>query len=95
MTMDPSARRQVLSVAAEVNTSSAREAAIVGGLVRSTFAAGHIDIDSVARHARALMHEFDLRDVDRSAPGGAEIAMVLDRFEHGRRRLPWPPPERG
>jgi hypothetical protein len=93
MSIERSAHRRVLCAAVDVATSSAREAAIVGGIVRSTLDSGTLDVTRVARYASEIMTHFGLVDVDLRAPGAAEIAMVLDRYEQGSRRLTWPPPD--
>lgn len=91
MSIDRFAQRRVLCAAVDVATNSPREAAIVGGIVRSTLDSGTLDVTFVAQYATEIMTYFELVDVDLRAPGAAEIAMVLDRYEQGSRRLTWPP----
>jgi hypothetical protein len=64
-----------------VDTYSPREAAVLGGIVRSVIATGHCDAEYVAGYAQDILCTFNLVGVDRSVPCLAEIGMVLDRFE--------------
>lgn len=74
-------RREAMSAADLVGTCSPREAAILGGIVRCVIATEHCDVGFVSHYARDILGVFNLVGVDRSAPGTAEIAMVLERFE--------------
>ncbi len=81
MAITPAVRRRVMVAADEVQTSHPREAAILGGIVRSTIDGGRVDVEYVRRYASAIIAEFNLVNVDRRPPGSHEIAMVLTRFE--------------
>src|SRR6056297_1470371 len=81
MATTPAVRRRVMVAADEVQTTHPREAAILGGIVRSTIDGGRVDVEYVRRYASAIIAEFNLVNVDRRPPGSDEIAMVLTRFE--------------
>jgi hypothetical protein len=74
-------RREAMHAADLVDTHSAREAAVLGGIVRSVIGTGRTDLAYVAHYVRDILGVFNLVGVDRSPPCGAEIAMVLERFE--------------
>jgi anaerobic selenocysteine-containing dehydrogenase len=80
MATTPLARR-VMIAADAVETCHPREAAILGGIVRSAIDAGRLDHDFVRRYTREIIGEFKLVNVDRVPPGSTEIDMVLSRFE--------------
>jgi hypothetical protein len=81
------ARRRALLAASQTETTSPRDAAIVGGIVRSLIDTGGCDRGRVARYAVGVIIEFKLVGVDRTPPGPTEYRMVLNRFEraYGRR----------
>ena len=74
-------RQRVLVAAGSVPTNHPREAAIVGGIVRSAIDIGHIDMVYVSRYTQDVIQTFDLVNVDSRAPSAAEIAMVKSRFD--------------
>jgi hypothetical protein len=78
-------RREAMHAADLVGTYSVREAAVLGGIVRSVIATGGSDVVYISQYARDILGVFNLVGVDRSAPCAAEIAMVVERFEavHG------------
>jgi len=78
-------RRRTMHSADLVETHSAREAAVLGGIVRSVIATGRPDIADIAHYARDILGVFNLVGVDRSMPCRVEIDMVLERFETVRR----------
>ena len=82
------AQRNVLVAADLVQTSHPREAAILGGIVRSKIDMGRIDAGFVSRYTNEIIRTFNLVNVDDRAPCSAEIAMVTSRFEecYGRIR---------
>jgi hypothetical protein len=86
MALALAARRKVLVAADNVQTSHPREAAILGGIVRSAIDAGQIDADFVRRYASRIIAEFNLAHVDRRMPGRREIETVLERFQAEYRR---------
>lgn len=73
-------RRKMMLAAATVQTSSARQAAILGGLVRSAIDYGHLSMPVVSAHVSSVLS--GLTNVDRREPCSAEVAMVLDQFQH-------------
>lgn len=75
------ARRKAMMAAASTPTSSVREAAIVGGIVRCAIASGMYDPDRIAGYVPEILDHFKLANVDRRRPGAAEITMVVARFE--------------
>lgn len=72
-------RRRMMLAAATVQTSSPRQAAILGGLVRSAIDHGHLSMPVVSAHMSSVL--VGLVGVDRREPSTAEVAMVLDEFE--------------
>jgi hypothetical protein len=78
-------RREAMHAADLVGTHSVREAAVLGGIVRSVIATGRCDVVYIAQYARDILGVFNLVGVDRTTPCAAEIAMVVERFEavHG------------
>ena len=72
------ARRKVLNAASNVATSSHREAAILGSIVRCACASGRYD-----QRLIALWTVEALRGIpgDGSIPGRDEISDVLDQFQ--------------
>jgi hypothetical protein len=83
----PAARRKVMAAAASTETTTAREAAIVGAIVRCAIATGRYNGHWIAQAAVDVITEFNLVNVDRTPPGPTEVGMVLERFEeaYGRR----------
>ena len=81
------ARRKAMRAAGEVDTSTHREAAIVGGIVRNICATGRINRDWIATYAVDAICGFKLAGGDRTLPGPTEMGMVIERFEaaYGRR----------
>jgi len=79
--MAPAARHEVMAAAELVQTSHPREAAILGGIVRSTIDVGRIDANFVSRYTTEVIEGFGLVNVDRRPPRLAEIAMVVSRFQ--------------
>lgn len=76
------ARRRVMFAASLIDTTSCREAAILGGIVRQAIEHGWgIDGDNVAHYAARVVRDFKLVGVDRTPPGPTEVGMMLDRFE--------------
>ncbi len=80
------ARHRAMQAADQVDTHSIREAAVLGGVVRSIIGTGRCDVEYVARYARDIIGAFNLVGVDRSVPCSTEVNMVIERFEevHGR-----------
>lgn len=72
-------RRKYMLAASRVQTSNIRQAAILGGLVRSAIDHGRLDTSHVRRHVAQTLGRFV--NVDRQPPVNAEIAMVLAEFE--------------
>jgi hypothetical protein len=87
MAIPIAARRKVMNAAGEVATNSPREAAILGGVVRSVIEHGHMKPEVVRWWTTAVLGHFNLAMVDRRPPCAAEMAMVIQRFEEvfGRR----------
>lgn len=85
----PAAQR-LFAAADAIDTTTRREAAIVGGIVRSVIDHGRLRPDYVRSYTRHIIGEFGMADVDSRLPCNAEIAMVLQRFEanYGRPVLP-------
>ena len=81
MPLAPDARTRVMEAADAVETSHPREAAILGGIVRSAIDTERLDREFVRSYTRDIIGEFNLVNVDRQPPGTTEIAMVLTRFE--------------
>ena len=79
-------RQKVLVAAERVLTSHPREAAILGGVVRSTIDHDHFDMGFVSRYTRDILQAFELANVDSCPPSSAEIAMVKSRFDEYYRR---------
>ena len=79
--MTPAGRHEVMAAALLVQTSNPREAAILGGVVRSTIETGCINADFVSTYTSHVIDEFGLVNVDRRPPCLAEIAMVASRFQ--------------
>lgn len=83
---DPRTVERVLTAAHEVETESAREAAVLGGLVRSLLDTGHLKINYVRKYVPECVAYFgrDIRKVgdriDVSAPSDAEIRKVASKF---------------
>jgi hypothetical protein len=75
------ARRRAMMAAESVETSTVREAAIVGGIVRCVIAAGKINGPWVSQYAADMLAEFNIRDIDRSPPNLAEMAGIVERFQ--------------
>ena len=75
------ARRRAMLAAEMVQTSSVREAAILGGIVRCVIACGRYNGPWISQYAADIIHAFNLVGVDRTPPNLAEIAMMLERFE--------------
>lgn len=75
--------------ASTVETSSCREAAIVGGITRSVISCGRINTPWVAQYAADIIAEFRLVGVDKTPPGLVELAGVIDRFQTSYRQ-PFP-----
>lgn len=80
-------RRNAMHAADLVGTYSPREAAVLGGIVRSVIAVGRPDVLYIAQYVRDILGLFNLVGVDRSTPCAAEIAMVVERFEAVHRSL--------
>ena len=80
------ARRKVMHAAGQVDTSSVREAAIVGAIVRCACATGRYNEQWISQTAVDIIHEFRIL-VDRTPPGPTEIAVMVERFEdaYGRK----------
>ncbi len=77
-------RHRVMIASSNVQTTSCREAAILGGIVRCKIAANKYNGPWIAQYASDIIGSnggFNLVGVDRSPPNMAEIAMVLDRFK--------------
>src|SRR5690606_30410986 len=72
-------RRRMMLAAANVQTSSVRQAAILGGLVRSAIDYGHLSMPVVSAHMSSVLS--GLAGVDRREPCSAEVAMVLEQFQ--------------
>ena len=79
--MSLDARREAMHAADLTGTYNAREAAVLGGIVRCMIETGGCDVGFISAYVRDILAVFDLVDIDRSAPCAAEIAMVLQRFE--------------
>lgn len=84
------ARRKAMYAASNTETTTCREAAILGGIVRNVIATGRYNGPWISQYAVDIIDEFRLRGVDRTLPGPTELAMVLERFEvaYGRRFTP-------
>ena len=94
--MDEAKRQLVMQAAEKVETGSAREAAILGGIVRCAIDTGHFDEAYVKHYApQALtwfirdLRRFSREQVNMSQPSNAEIAAVLAKFQAAYR----PPPD--
>ena len=74
--------------ASTLEVASCREAAIVGGIVRSMVDHGRYYAPAIATNTRDTLNEWNLVGVDRTPPGMAEMAMVLDRFRECYVSLP-------
>lgn len=81
MAVPLAARRKYMLAASAVATSNPREAAILGGILHSAIEHGRLVIPDVRLHMSHALTGWNLVNVDRRAPGNAEIAMVLARFE--------------
>jgi len=79
-------RQRVLMAAERVLTTHPREAAILGGVVRSTIDHDDFDMGFVSRYAHDIIQTFELANVDSRPPSTAEIAMVKYRFDEYYRR---------
>lgn len=75
------ARRKAMTAAGAVETSTCREAAIVGGIVRNICSTGRYSGPWVAQYAVDAIEAFHLVGVDRSLPGPTELGYMLERFE--------------
>ena len=84
------ARRKVMMAAECVDTSTIREAAIVGGIVRCAIATGRYNGPWISQYASDAIEAFSIRNVDPTPPGPTEIGVVLERFEaaYGRKFTP-------
>ena len=84
MAIPIAARRKVMYAAAEVQTDTRREAAIVGGISRSVIDSGTMRPDMVRAWLTSAM---GLTPAERQAPCKAELAQIVARFEEafGRR----------
>lgn len=90
---DPRTIERVMMAAGEVETSSCREAAILGGIVRSLIDTGHLKITFVQHYTAEAVRHFasDIAGTSErpntSRPGSAEIKKVarkfLDRYDPG------------
>lgn len=80
------ARRKVMNAAGEVETSTVREAAIVGAIVRCACSTGRYNGPWISQTTSDILHEFRLL-VDRTPPCMAEVGMMVERFEaaYGRK----------
>jgi hypothetical protein len=74
------ARRKILLAASLVDTSSPREAAIVGAACRNIIATGRCSPEWVGQTACDTLREWRLVGVPTTRPGPTEVHMVLDRF---------------
>ena len=81
MAVAKAARRKILTAADEVDTAGPREAAIMGGIVRSLIDTGTMRPDMVKAWMSTILEQFHLANVDRRPPCKAELSMVLQRFE--------------
>ena len=79
--MSLDARREAMHAAVLTSTYSAREAAVMGGILRCMVATSGRDVGLISLYVRETLLAFDLAGVDPSAPCAEEIAMVLERFE--------------
>lgn len=83
---DPRTVERVLMAASEVVTDSLREAAILGGIVRSLLDTGHLRISFVRHYAPQVIGFFAVNGdlyrerVDTSTPTDQEIKRVASRF---------------
>ena len=75
------ARRKAMMAAEHVDTHNVREAAILGGLVRSVIACGRINVSWSAQYAVDMIREFKLPGVDTCQPGPTEMQMMVERFQ--------------
>ena len=69
-----------------VDTNSCREAAIVGGIVRTVIATGQIHPAWVAKYTSDIIHHFKILNVDARPPGLLEMEPVVQRFQQSYRQ---------
>ena len=75
------ARRRAMLAAEAVDTATVREAAILGGIVRSVIACGKINVPWCGQYAADMLEAFRVRDIDRKPPGLTEMSVMVERFQ--------------
>ena len=74
------ARHRAMSAAEAVDTTTLREAAILGGVVRSVIACGRINVPWCSQYATDMLEAFRVRD-GRTPIGHTETLDVIERFQ--------------
>lgn len=82
------AQRRVMQAASTLDTTTCREAAIVGAIIRTLVECGGYYAPNISRTTVATLDEWKFAAVDRTPPGMAEIAMLVDRFKAAYLALP-------
>ncbi len=75
------ARHRAMFAADAVDVSTLRQAAILGGVVRSVIACNRINVPWVGQYTADIINAFNLNGVDRSPASLTEVAAVVERFQ--------------
>ena len=75
------ARRRAMLAAEAVDTSTVREAAILGGIVRCVIACGKINVPWVGQYTADIIAAFNLRGINRGPASLTEMSVMVERFQ--------------
>ena len=74
------ARRRAMLAADNVDTSTMRQAAILGGIVRCIASCGKINAPWVAQYTADILTEFKLPGVSTKPATFSELSAMIDKF---------------